>query len=311
MRGTRTSVGTLVTTLALALSVFGLAVAAPGREHADGIRLQSAAGAVAVASSHEGQALFAAGGMRPGQAATGTVKLTNVSDEARALSLTATVGEDVAGAGGGSLTQQLVLSVADTTPGRAAATPWTGGTAALHDVVLGSLGPQEQRTLTVTAALPLAAGNAYQGASVSLDLRWTLGGGLATVVPTATPTAIPTSPAAVPVPVSPPVVPQTPVPAPTGGGAVSVRGEQLGLPFTRKCASRRHFKITLHAPRPAAMRSAVIRVNGRFRKKVRGRKARIDLRGLPKGRVVVGVVVRATNGRTYRSKRTYRTCAGA
>jgi hypothetical protein len=57
-----------------------------------------------------------------------------------------------------------------------------------------------------------------------------------------------------------------------------------------------------------------ITVNGRTEVKAKGLKARrlkarVDLRGLPKGSVVVKVVARTTTGRRLTSKRTYRTCA--
>jgi hypothetical protein len=323
MRTARTSLGTLVTTAALALGAIGLAVAAPGgvggTRH-DEVRIQAAGGAVTIASSREGLTLFSASGMRPGQSAGGTVRLTHTSEDARALTLSAAVAQDAPGAGGGRLTDQLVLEVSDTTPGHAAHTLWTGAPAALASVPLGSLPSGEQRTYAVTATLPPGAGNAYQGASTSLDLRWTLSGGSAPVTPVPTTGPVATGPVTLPVgagagPGAPGTTPPaTPTPPGTGvpaGTPVDVAGEQLGLPATRACASRRHFKIKLHAPAGATMRSAVVRVNNKVRGRVKGKKAAVDLRGLPKGRAVVAIVVRATDGRAFRSTRTYRTCNAA
>jgi hypothetical protein len=328
MRTARTSLGTLVTTVALALGAIGLAVAAPGGggdTRRDEIRIQAAGGAIAIANSREGETLFSASGMRPGESATGTLRLEHSSDAARALSLAATVAQDVPGQGGGRLADQLVLAVADTTPGHLPRSLWTGGAAALADVPLGALGSGEHRTYVLTATLPSSAGNAYQGASVSLDLRWTLQATGAPAVPAATPpptaTPAPTPPPQATGTTPPPVggtaatptgtppTPATPtVPATPGGGVLEVTGEQLGLPAARACASRRHFRIKLRAPRGVTLSSAVVRVNGKVRGKARGRRTVVDLRGLPKGRAVVSIVVRGTNGRTYRSTRTYRTC---
>jgi hypothetical protein len=43
---------------------------------------------------------------------------------------------------------------------------------------------------------------------------------------------------------------------------------------------------------------------------VKGGKTRapVDLRGLPMGKVKVGIATKAADGRTYKSTRTYRTC---
>jgi hypothetical protein len=323
MRTARTSLGTLVITAALALGAIGLAVAAPGGgTQRDEIRLQAAGGAIAIANSREGETLFSVSGMRPGQSATGTLRLTHAGEAAQTLSLAATVAQDVAGQGGGRLSDQLLLTVADTTPGHVPQTLWSGGAAALADVPLGALTTGDQRTYEVSATLPTGTGNAYQGASLSLDLRWTLQTAAAPAVPTpATPP--PTTPAPTPAPTlttpppaggttatPPPGTPATPGTPGPAGSAIEVTGEQLGLPAAQTCASRRHFLIRLRAPRRVTMRSAVVRVNGKVRGKVRGRRSVIDLRGLPKGRAVVAIEVRGTDGRAYRSTRTYRTCSG-
>jgi len=85
---------------------------------------------------------------------------------------------------------------------------------------------------------------------------------------------------------------------------------ELGLPATRRCASRRNFSIRLRAPRGQRLRSALVYVNGRRARVVRGTRlrARVDLRGLPRGVVRVTIVARTLTGRTVRSSRRYRTC---
>ena len=83
----------------------------------------------------------------------------------------------------------------------------------------------------------------------------------------------------------------------------------LGLPSARRCVSRRSFSIRLR-PRRERLRSAQVSVNGKRVKVLRGRRlrARIDLRGLPKGEVVVKIVARTARGKTVREQRRYRTC---
>ena len=79
---------------------------------------------------------------------------------------------------------------------------------------------------------------------------------------------------------------------------------------SRSCASRRKFTIRLRRPRGDRLRSAVVVVNGKRVKTIRGKrlKAPVDLRGLPKGTFRVTVTARTRKGRTLRSTRTYLTC---
>ncbi|HEV2812517.1 MAG TPA: TIM-barrel domain-containing protein [Solirubrobacteraceae bacterium] len=83
------------------------------------------------------------------------------------------------------------------------------------------------------------------------------------------------------------------------------------LPPSRSCRSRRRFVIRLVRPRRGRIVAARVYVNGRRVGTVRARGrvlARVDLRGLPRGRFTVRIVVRTNRGRTYVAKRRYRTC---
>jgi hypothetical protein len=88
--------------------------------------------------------------------------------------------------------------------------------------------------------------------------------------------------------------------------------EVVKLPKQGKkgCVSRRSFRIRLREPKGDALASAVVFVNGKRVKAVRGERltARVDLRGLPKGRYKVRIVARTVLGRTMRGTRRYRTC---
>jgi len=84
------------------------------------------------------------------------------------------------------------------------------------------------------------------------------------------------------------------------------------LETSTPCVSRRNFSIRLR--RVPRRRGRVVRalvfVDGKRVRVVRGRRlrARVDLRGLPKGTFRVRIVQRTSRGRTVRSSRTYRTC---
>ena len=113
----------------------------------------------------------------------------------------------------------------------------------------------------------------------------------------------------------------TPAPPPAGSGQPAGTGppaataatarQVIRLPSNRRCVSRRRFRIRLRRPGGLALRSAVVHVNGKRVKVVRGRRLRavVDLRGLPRGRFRVRITVTTRAGRTLAASRRYRTCA--
>ena len=88
------------------------------------------------------------------------------------------------------------------------------------------------------------------------------------------------------------------------------RRRTIGLPGSRTCRSRRDFSIRLRRPERGRIRTARVYVDGKRVKVLRGRRlrSRVNLRGLPRGRYTVRVVVTTTLGRRYVSTRRYRTC---
>jgi ABC-2 type transport system ATP-binding protein len=105
--------------------------------------------------------------------------------------------------------------------------------------------------------------------------------------------------------------PSPDAPAPQIAQRPAFARDAATLPSARRCASRRRFPIKLRrAPRGDRIKSATVTVNGKKVKVVRSKRlrARVDLRGLPKGTVRVMITVRTAKGRTLRSARTYRTC---
>lgn len=80
-----------------------------------------------------------------------------------------------------------------------------------------------------------------------------------------------------------------------------------------RCASRRNFRIRLRAPVGAKVRQARVLVNGKRSRVWRGRRpmARVDMRGLPRGRVTVRIAIETATGLTLRGTRSYLTCTKA
>ena len=97
-----------------------------------------------------------------------------------------------------------------------------------------------------------------------------------------------------------------------GSAITPIMGNAAVLPAIRSCASRRLFPIRLVRPSRKGERlvSALVFVNGRKVAVRRGRRLRstIDLRGLPKGRILVRIVAHTNRGRTLVSTRAYLTC---
>jgi hypothetical protein len=124
--------------------------------------------------------------------------------------------------------------------------------------------------------------------------------------PTPTPTAVP-APVAKPTP--------TPTPAATGTPPAFGKGGVISLPSTKKCVSRRNFRIRIKEKPNFEIALATVFVDGKriktLRQKIFGRPrvtAQVDLRGLPKGTFKVKIVLVATDGRVITGTRKYRTC---
>lgn len=83
------------------------------------------------------------------------------------------------------------------------------------------------------------------------------------------------------------------------------------LPATRRCLSRRSFRIRLRVPRGVRVREARVHVNGKRVAVRRGSRftAPVDLRRLPRGKFKVKVTIVLADGRKVVGTRTYRTCA--
>ena len=310
---------TLLTSLAMALAAFGLAVAAPRDPDGPRTRLLAASGPIVIANSKDGQAVFSATGVRPGEERAGVVQIGNDGTDGGRLSLRLDGLEEQPGIYGGQLSQALSLVVADITDPQRPATVYAGLPAGLRERPLGVFAAGERREYRIAATLPdtgvpgsaTTGDNRFQGARLTFGLEWRALATAPFVTPTpvATPTPVPAAPAAPAAP-APAVPSRTPAPRPAAGSgtASDVLGEALGLPSARRCVSRRRLKIRLRAPGGRRVVSATVRVGRKKRRTVRGCRA-IVLRRLPaKRRFTVKITVRTTDGRVYRSKRRYRAC---
>jgi hypothetical protein len=315
----------LLITLALSLTALGLALAAPGggdEEHARAA-LVAASGSVRIANSLEGQAIFSAAAMRPGDGVTGTVRIANTGDDRGIFVLRATGLRDAPGEYGGLLSDQVELVLVDVTDVDAPVTVYAGRPSRLEEIALGTFAAGARRDYLVTVSLPdngdpgtpYGGDNRYQGSSLSLGLQW---GAVADPVATPTPTPSATTP-----PVTPPAPTATPAPtvtpAPTTPPTVTeppttvvppvALADALGLPSSRTCVKRGRLTLRLKAPGGAKVLSATVKVNKRVKARLKGAKAArpVTLRGL-KTKTTLALTIKASNGRTYSASRTYAGC---
>ena len=82
------------------------------------------------------------------------------------------------------------------------------------------------------------------------------------------------------------------------------RRAAVQLPSAKPCQSRRTITLRLGT----TVRRARVFVDGKLKTTVRGRRAQVDLRGLPRGRYTVRVVATTRGGKTVVRTRRYRTC---
>jgi hypothetical protein len=134
------------------------------------------AGSFEISDWHEGQPIFAATGIAPGESAQGTVAIEDTGSVPVALVLRRGELVDAPGAGGGALSGRLQLTVVDVTEPAAPRTVYAGPLATMPDQPTGGLDPDQARTFEFTATLPEAGApsfqNAVQGASTTVAYSW-------------------------------------------------------------------------------------------------------------------------------------------
>ena len=295
----------LAANLLLAVVALSFAIAAPGGER---IRLAAADGALAISNSREGGAIFRGENLRPGQAAAGSVRIGNQSDQAAGFTLAQRAPVAQPGAGGGLLSENLQLSVIDQTEVGAPRTVYAGPAAGMAPVDLGSFAPREVREYLFVASLP-DADNSYQGASIALDFDWSARAPEPQLEPTPDPAPAPEPPAPPPAPAPAPggPPPATQPPAPPGEGGVLAKSV-LRLPSARRCVKGRRVRLRVRPPSGVKLRRIEVRVGKRRALRYRGTRRAIWI-GLPRGRAVrVRVRAVTTGGRVIARTVTYRRC---
>ncbi|MGO9762652.1 MAG: hypothetical protein ACLP1Q_15455 [Solirubrobacteraceae bacterium] len=105
---------------------------------------------------------------------------------------------------------------------------------------------------------------------------------------------------------------ETPCPALSSGESALPGTEGIiTAPPNKQCVSRRDFVIHVQQIKGLKYRRVGVDVDGRSVAVVKGARfhARVDLRGLPKGRYTVRITVLTTTGRQITGTRAYHTCA--
>lgn len=106
--------------------------------------------------------------------------------------------------------------------------------------------------------------------------------------------------------VSGPPAPATTTPAATPAPAAPA----VKAAAPKACVSKRNITIHIQNVKQLGLVSAVVKINGKDRKKLRGKhlSAAINLVGLPQGTFTVEIVAHRRDGRTVKGKRVYHTC---
>lgn len=138
-------------------------------------RTAFASGVFAQSNSRNGAAILGASAMRPGDAVSGEVTITNTGDLAGAFRLSRVDLGEQPGAGGGLLSTRLALQVLDVTDPGAPSALWSGALGAFTDRDLGTFQPHQARSYRFTATFPDAgpgSDNAFAGASTTTRFVW-------------------------------------------------------------------------------------------------------------------------------------------
>jgi hypothetical protein len=91
---------------------------------------------------------------------------------------------------------------------------------------------------------------------------------------------------------------------------VAAKDNNIGLPSSKLCLSRRKFIVHPRAPKGVKLVSVEVQINGKFVKKGKLTKhaTTISLVGLPKGTFKVALITTSSTGKLYEDVRTFHTC---
>ncbi len=137
-------------------------------------------GELHLTNSRDGQAIFQAQGLSPGESVTGTVQLSNTGDLSGDLGFQQLEVQDQPGTNGGLLSDAVHLDIDDVTGGSDLPV-FAGQLGSFQGHSLGSIAPGEARTYRFTASLPdsgppptpTSGDNAYAGSALTVRYLWT------------------------------------------------------------------------------------------------------------------------------------------
>ena len=126
-----------------------------------GPALLSSAGEISIGNSRQGEAVFSAHNLLPGQARAGSVKVSNPNRQPLTVSLASRLSS------GAELAGSLDLRVS-----RQGKSLYSGRLAGMPQLPLGEMAPGESREYLFEVAMPRDSSNSLQGKSGALDLTW-------------------------------------------------------------------------------------------------------------------------------------------
>jgi hypothetical protein len=168
----------LLLLIAVIVAVGSLAVFTSSSVNPDNV---AATGSLSITNTEEGQAIFSATGMVPGDTTEGTVTIQNSGDVSGRFRLTDSGLTDtqLPGGGTGVLSTVLQLTITDLGPDGAPGggddvTPavYSGALNAMPDLDLGSWSANERHTYRFLVEFPASAGNEFEGRQTKVTYNW-------------------------------------------------------------------------------------------------------------------------------------------
>jgi spore coat-associated protein N len=144
------------------------------------VAISMVSGELHLTNSRDGQAIFQAQGLSPGESVTGTVQLSNTGSLTGDLGFQQLDVQDQPGTNGGHLSDAVHLDIDDVTGGSVVPV-FAGQLSGFQNRSLGTIAPGEARTYRFTASLPdggvppspTGGDNAYAGSGMTVRYSWT------------------------------------------------------------------------------------------------------------------------------------------
>lgn len=234
----------------------------------------SAEGSFGFASSRDGMPIFSAAAIGPGDSVSGTVEIADTGTLPGELTVSRHDVEDVGGTGGGRLSEQLSLRIADVSDPGEPVVVYSGPLATMPAREAGLLEPGQSRTYEFVATLPESGApqNDLQGASTSVAYAWTAHEAAAPASPGPAPSADP--------------LPAPGGPRPEPGASPAPAAPALRLAITRVRRALHGGRLLVWASCDSSCR---IVAHGRFRVRGPGGSGSAGLRLAPRAGYAAGI----------------------